>query len=83
MGLNIDATIDVTDYLDENDLVEYLEERGWSCKKVGYDFHEEYNQINGVSINFGIYLKDIDLSKSINEAFIKHGYNLTEKIAQL
>ena len=86
MGLEINPSIDVTDYLDEDDFVKYLEKRGWSCKKSKDKTKNALladNNINEVFISFGLPFKDTDLENTIIEAFSRHGYALIEKITQL
>lgn len=81
MSLSID--IDVNDHFSDKELAEYLEEKGWTCVRNALLPYDDEEKQEGVSVNFGLFLKDEELKKQIEEAFRIHGYTLTDKLKQL
>ena len=82
MSLRIE--IDVDDHFSDDELADYLTDKGWVCERKPKSSLDGYSEkSNGITVNYGLYLKDIQLAQALEEAFLKHNYQLADKLKQL
>lgn len=88
--MSLSVNIDFTDHFSDKEIACYLTTQGWTClDKRGAsassknDDDDDFPLPPGVSVNYGLGLKDEEMAQAMQAAFEKHGYSLIQKLAQL
>ena len=85
MSLSVD--IDFTDHFSDKEIAKYLTTQGWTCLDKGFTWNDDDdNELvlpPGVSVNYGLGLKDEEMAQAMQAAFEKHGYSLIKKLKTL
>ena len=82
MSLSID--VDVNDHFSDDELAEYLEEKGQICqRKSKLSLDDDSEKSNGITVNYGQFLKDVQLAQALEDAFHKYEYKLVDKLKLL